>query len=122
VDGVAYVARMTMGESGVMHGWVWRENLVPFLTMTADLARYELDQSDVDAVMAGVSQSSAEEDDEHWFTHAFGSDPHVQLGFAQSRDGDEVLIDAEFDERGERFADRVALLMDVFSRYRVTGD
>ena len=89
-----------------MHGWVWRENLRPFLEMVASLARYEFDQWDLDAVLTGLGDSDA--DEERWFRYPFGDEPQVVLGFSADRDGDEVGIEAEFDARGERFADRVA--------------
>jgi hypothetical protein len=111
---------MTMGASGTTHGWVWQENVRPLLEMVAYLAAYRLDQSDLDAVAVGLVSSDA--DAEVWFEYPLGEDPQVKLSFAAAHDGDEVLIDAAFDERGERFSDRVGLLLTVFSCYRVTVD
>jgi hypothetical protein len=43
-----------MGDSGILHGWIWLTNLRPFVEMVAQLARYRLDQRDMAAIEVGA--------------------------------------------------------------------
>jgi hypothetical protein len=89
--------------------------------MTSELVRYRFDQWDEDAVSAGLEGSDAEAD--RWFEYSLDGESRVTLRCAVDVNASEhVLVDVELDGTSEQFATQVALLIDVFSSYRVCDD
>ena len=94
-----------------MHGWIWRVNLLPIVEIIADLVRCRVDER---GLTDGVEDSDA--DNDRWFTLTLDGQPRADMKFAGT--DDQVLVDVELDGTDESFEIRVALLLDVCSRYR----
>lgn len=109
---------MTAVERGTPHGWVWRDNLFPFLQTVSGLVRYRFDEWDEDAVSTGLGESSAEAD--RWFEYPLEGSPRLALRLALDGEEDRhVLVDVDLDDTGDELPLQIPLLLDVFSTYRM---
>ncbi|MER5402434.1 hypothetical protein [Streptomyces sp. NPDC002599] len=81
-----------------VEGWIWNENVQPFLALLALLAllaryaSYDFDGTDWQAVELGLEAT----DDEHpecWYSYLLvGSDHHLEVHLAKAMGGDEVSV------------------------------
>lgn len=73
-------------------GWIWNENVQPFLALLARYAGYDFDDTDWQAVELGLEAT----DDEHpdrWYSYPLvGSDHHVKVHLAHAVGGEEVSV------------------------------
>ncbi|MEU5485728.1 hypothetical protein [Streptomyces mirabilis] len=84
-----------MAESDREHaveGWIWNENVQPFLALLARYAGYDFDGIDWQAVELGLEAT----DDAHldrWYSYPLvGSDHHLEVHLAKAVGGDEVSV------------------------------
>lgn len=75
-----------------VEGWIWNENVQPFMALLARYAGYDFDGSDWQAVELGLEAT----DDEHpdrWYSYPLvGSDHHFEVHLAQAVGGNEVSV------------------------------
>ncbi|MFE1989591.1 hypothetical protein [Streptomyces mirabilis] len=75
-----------------VEGWIWHENVQPFLALLARYAGYDFDDTDWQAVELGLEAT----DDEHldrWYSYPLvGSDHRVEVHLANAVEGDEVSV------------------------------
>ncbi|MFF9105675.1 hypothetical protein ACF1AU_34555 [Streptomyces rubrogriseus] len=75
-----------------IEGWVWSENVLPFLALLAGYAGYNFDGTDWQAVELGLEAT----DDEHpdrWYSYPLlGLNHHLEVHLAQAVDGNEVSV------------------------------
>ncbi|WP_256097945.1 hypothetical protein [Streptomyces sp. MnatMP-M17] len=73
-------------------GWIWNENVQPFLFLLAHYVGYDFDGTDWQAVELGLEAT----DDEHldrWYSYPFvGLNHHVDVHLAKAVGGDEVSV------------------------------
>ncbi|MFE4695823.1 hypothetical protein ACFRIC_01915 [Streptomyces sp. NPDC056738] len=73
-------------------GWIWNENVQPFLTLLAQYAGYDFDETDWQTVELGLEVT----DDEHpdrWYSYTlFGSAHHLEVHLANAVGGAEVSV------------------------------
>ncbi|MER6421126.1 hypothetical protein [Streptomyces sp. NPDC001137] len=78
-------------ERGV-EGWIWNENVQPFLALLARYVNYDFDGTDWQVVELGLEAT----DDEHrdrWYSYPLvGSDHHLEVHLAKAVGGDEVSV------------------------------
>jgi hypothetical protein len=101
--------------SGTVHGWVWRSNLMPFLKMASEFVRYRFDSQDERAIFTGLVNTDPDAD--LWFDYRLAGELVVPLRLASADDC--VLIEIELDGLTERFDTQMAVLLNVFSVYRM---
>jgi hypothetical protein len=71
-----------------VEGWIWNENVQPFLALLARYAGYDFDDTDWQAVELGLEAT----DDEHlrWYSYPLvGSDHRVEVHLANAVEGNE---------------------------------
>jgi hypothetical protein len=87
-------------------GWIWDENLRPFLEVISQLAGYAFDDLDWDAISWGVAEAEQNGDPHRfkWFDYNLGD---VVLRIAES--GPRVEVEAE--EEIERCVEALISLM-----------
>ncbi|MFH9090574.1 hypothetical protein ACH4LD_40620 [Streptomyces sp. NPDC017676] len=75
-----------------VEGWIWNENVQPFLALLARYAGYDFDDADWQAVELGLEAT----DDEHpdrWYSYPLvGSDHRLEVQLAQAVGGSEVSV------------------------------
>lgn len=75
-----------------VEGWIWHENVQPFLALLARYAGYDFDDTDWQVVELGLEAT----DDEHrdrWYSYPLvGSDHRVEVHLANAVEGDEVSV------------------------------
>ncbi|MFF5019341.1 hypothetical protein [Streptomyces sp. NPDC001165] len=75
-----------------VRGWIWNENVQPFLAILSRYAGYDFDGTDWQAVELGLEAT----DDEHpdrWYGYPLvGSDHHIEVHLARAVGGDEVSV------------------------------
>lgn len=80
------------GEIRIVEGWIWSENVQPFLALMARYVGYSFDDSDWQAVELGLEAT----DDEHpdrWYSYPLvGSDHRIDVHLAKAVDGNEVTV------------------------------
>ncbi|MCG7204458.1 hypothetical protein [Streptomyces arenae] len=78
-------------ERGI-EGWIWSENVQPFLALLARYANYDFDGTDWQVIELGLEAT----DDEHtdrWYSYPLvGSDHHLEVHLAKAAGGDEVSV------------------------------
>ncbi|MFD7064810.1 hypothetical protein [Streptomyces sp. NPDC059906] len=75
-----------------LEGWIWSENVQPFLALLARYANYDFDGTDWQVVELGLETT----DDQHpdrWYSYPLvGSDHHLEVHLAKAVGGDEVSV------------------------------
>jgi hypothetical protein len=79
--------------------WIWRKNLVPFISLLGAVLRCPFDDDDVSAIEAGIQGTDDEAN--RWFAYQLGDARHAALRLAQCGGGDEVMIGVEFQGSAE---------------------
>ena len=102
-------------------GWIWRNNLKPFLSSTASALEVEFDDDDWEAVLYGIQGTSDVED--RWFDYELiGCQITVGIALALDEGGatDIVLVRVV---RGVDFIAeaKIQTLLSVCSSYDVTS-
>jgi len=97
----------------VQLGWIWTDNLRPFLELASTLVGYSFDDSDWTAVSAGVPGTDSE--DGPWFDYPIGpSLLHVAL-----EPGASEMVQLMLDAVPDRVADRLQWTSDIMRDYLV---
>ncbi|MFJ9871055.1 hypothetical protein [Streptomyces sp. NPDC101165] len=75
-----------------VQGWIWNENVQPFLALLSHYAGYDFDGSDWQAVELGLAYTD-DEDPDRWYGYPLvGSDHHIEVRLARAVGGDEVFV------------------------------
>ena len=98
-------------------GWIWISNLKPFLEILADFVSYELDEDDLKAVQFGIASSDGDATPERWFEYPLIGLKRLDLRLARDQ-GTDILRLEIFGP--ESLCERVSLVLDLLSRYRIT--
>ncbi|MFF6778991.1 hypothetical protein ACFY8W_36330 [Streptomyces sp. NPDC012637] len=75
-----------------VEGWIWNENVQPFLALLARYAGYHFNATDRQAVELGL-QATDDEHPDRWYSYPLvGSDHHLEVHLAKAVGGDEVSV------------------------------
>lgn len=69
-------------------GWIWKENLLPFLIILSNISSYNFGESDLEAISYGLTGTSEERN--IWFSYNF--DGEIPISIKLSNDPKQELI------------------------------
>ena len=95
-------------------GWIWTENLRPFLEVLAVLTEYQFDESDWHAFTAAVDGTDSERGP--WFDYPFGS---ATVAVAREPGAGEMLS-VRVENIGDEWHDRLRWTSDIMRNWRLT--
>jgi hypothetical protein len=98
----------------VCEGWIFEDNLWPFLSVMSWLVKYDFDDLDWDAISYGTKDTDVEKD--RWYDYEFTGDFVAKFRLAADP-GTEVL--ALKVDIAERFAPQVETAMEIFRNFTV---
>ena len=94
-------------------GWIWTENLRPFLVLLARLVGSDFDESDWTACEVGVVWTDSEAD--RWFDYPVGP----TLVYLALEPGAPEMITIRVDQLPEQVRERLEWTVDIVRDYQV---
>ena len=97
-------------------GWIWQQNLWPFVQTAASFVGNEPDEYDRMAIGHGLRDTDVEQ--ERWFSYVLGNGPVLHLAFAADVGTEVLFVRADAGAEAEV---KLAVSLQVFQNYRVAG-
>lgn len=101
----------------MIQGWIWQQNLWPFVETAASFVGVTPDDYDSEAIEHGLSHTDVEQD--HWFAYSFGTSLSLRLALAQDVGTEVLFVQAE---AGADASVNMNVAIQIFQNYRVASD